>query len=224
MSGSDEDDLPGGLEADAAEYALGVMPEPEREGFELRMEADPDLAQDVDAWTEYFSTLLDGVAPVPVPGNLLRRIEARLHGPERKPAWRLILPYLAGAVAGAVIAWVAMVSGLLVEPEAGDIRAELSGETVFAVRIDPASRTMWIDGNGQAAPEGRALEAWLIAPGADPLSLGVMKNGRLVIGLSETLVTLLPGATLAVSEEPAGGSPSGAPTGAVLASGVAIPL
>jgi anti-sigma-K factor RskA len=68
---------------------------------------------------------------------------------------------------------------------------------------------------GAAPPTDRAYEAWLIAPGAAPVSLGLIGAEPLRVPYPDPPQ----GWTLAVSLEPAGGSPVGAPTGPVLAAG-----
>ncbi|MEM1233705.1 MAG: anti-sigma factor, partial [Pseudomonadota bacterium] len=73
----------------------------------------------------------------------------------------------------------------------------------------------------EGAPEdGRDHELWLILPGEAPVSLGLLDaQGRVIADLSIVPAEVLAGATLAVSDEPDGGSTTGAPTGAVLAVG-----
>ncbi|MFT5948474.1 MAG: anti-sigma-K factor RskA, partial [Paracoccaceae bacterium] len=72
-----------------------------------------------------------------------------------------------------------------------------------------------------AAVPGRVLELWLIAEGAAaPVSLGVMPDiTPATLSVRKELRTLMIGGTLAISDEPLGGSLTGAPTGAVLATG-----
>ena len=67
----------------------------------------------------------------------------------------------------------------------------------------------------------RVLELWLIAPGDQPRSLGLIEAGRPVhINLPPDLIRRIAAdATLAVSLEPPGGSPTGLPTGPVIANG-----
>ncbi|KUF12254.1 anti-sigma factor [Pseudoponticoccus marisrubri] len=230
---SDQDDtdldegLPGGWQAAAAEYALGLLEGAERQDFEARLAQDPDLRQDVAAWTEYFTTFTDQIAEETPPPALLRRIEAEAFGPPPTPLWRQVLPYLAGAVAGAAMAWAVFVSGVL-ETGVAEIRAELEpaqGDLVFAVRIDPPTHTMAVDYVSGTIPEDRVLELWLIPQDANPISLGVMSEaGNLVVVLPDLLAERVPGATLAVSDEPPGGSPTGQPTGRVQAAGEPVPL
>jgi anti-sigma-K factor RskA len=62
---------------------------------------------------------------------------------------------------------------------------------------------------------------WLIAGGNAPVSLGVLPDSGIVaLAFPVDLKDQLRGATLAISDEPDGGSPTGQPTGAVLATGV----
>ena len=62
---------------------------------------------------------------------------------------------------------------------------------------------------------------WMIPPGSKPISLGVIDAMRptVVHVPPERVDALLPKVTLAVSLEPHGGSPTGQPTGSILAAG-----
>jgi anti-sigma-K factor RskA len=70
-------------------------------------------------------------------------------------------------------------------------------------------------------PIGRSTQLWLIPAGKPPISVGVFSpGGTTVLPLStELLAQLGPTASLAVSLEPSGGSPTGQPTGPVFAKG-----
>ena len=72
------------------------------------------------------------------------------------------------------------------------------------------------------APSDRDFELWAIAPGAahaQPLGI-VPASGRLALGVLPEAVR--DGATLAISIEPRGGSPTGRPTGPVVFAGTLI--
>ena len=72
------------------------------------------------------------------------------------------------------------------------------------------------------APAGRSYQLWALPQGAAaPVSLGVLSSGEQVVTPSAR-----PAAEeqLLVSDEPAGGSPTGAPTGAVLFGGRLVPF
>jgi anti-sigma-K factor RskA len=92
----------------------------------------------------------------------------------------------------------------------------------FLLTVDPQSRTKVVRRVSATAEAGRSYELWLIAnPSSAPRSLGL-------VGADEFTQRPLPGnvdvatlrnASYAVSLEPSGGSPSGAPTGPVLFTG-----
>ena len=228
MSDTPDTDLPGGWEAAAAEYVLGLMPEDERRSFESRMAADPDLRQDVAAWAEFFATLTDGIAEKAPPPQILRRIESTLFVERRKPLWQQLLPYVMGAVAGAALAWVAFTTDLLDVPSAMLVAelAPVEGEIALTARFDAETAVLSVERVAGAVPDDRVLELWLIAEeGGPPVSLGLLRGTRgTVLALPPLLAERLPGATLAVSEEPPGGSPTGAPTGPVRAAGQLVAL
>ncbi|MCR8549768.1 anti-sigma factor [Salipiger sp. P9] len=228
MSGPEETDLPGGWEAAAAEYVLGLLPEAEAAAFEARLAQDRDLRQDVEAWEEYFATLTDPIAEVAPPPQVLRRTEAQLFGRKRRPVWEQLLPYLLGAVAAAVIAWAVSFSGLLDTRDAPHLYADLetpSRGLVMLAHYAPDSGTFMVRRDAGDYPEGRSLEIWLIAEGAGaPVSLGLVdREGLTEIPVPRAIARQLTGAAVAISEEPEGGSPTGQPTGPVLALGQMAP-
>jgi anti-sigma-K factor RskA len=65
------------------------------------------------------------------------------------------------------------------------------------------------------------MELWLIPEGGKPASLGLIAAGQPVqLNVPQNLLPMVgSGATLAVSLEPLGGSPTGQPTGEVIAHG-----
>jgi anti-sigma-K factor RskA len=92
----------------------------------------------------------------------------------------------------------------------------------FLLTVDPQSRTLIARRVSATPEEGRSYELWLIAKGATaPKSLGLVGNDEFTqrtIPGNIDLATLR-SASYAVSLEPAGGSPSGVPTGPVLFTG-----
>lgn len=74
-----------------------------------------------------------------------------------------------------------------------------------------------------AAPD-RALELWLLPPDGAPRSLGLVGQAGLSRELTAADAAGLAAGGLAVSLEPAGGSPTGAPTGPVLYQGAVVPV
>lgn len=218
-----------GDDAMAAEYALGVLPHAERRAFQARLEDSPDLRARVRFWEERLLPLADRVEEVLPPARVLAGIEARLFGGGRtREGWWTSLGFWRGlslvSIAGLLMLG-AVVAGLVRFP--GDTRqvlvAELSGEA-GAVRLvalyEPGAGRLRLNRAEGAAAEGRALELWLIAGDDAPVSLGLLPEDRdAVIEVSAAIAERLAGGVLAISDEPPGGSPTGAPTGAVLATG-----
>lgn len=98
--------------------------------------------------------------------------------------------------------------------------------TVLA-RLDGQKRLRLAGASPDAlpVPAGRTAQLWVIAGTAAPRSLGLLHAGadgqlRSDGALTATATpALAPGAVLAISIEPLGGSPTGLPTGPVVASG-----
>jgi anti-sigma-K factor RskA len=87
---------------------------------------------------------------------------------------------------------------------------DLSRKEVVVVPATPA-----------AIARDRSTQLWLIPAGKKPISVGVFaSDATTVLPLSAELMSQLgPTAALAVSVEPMGGSPTGQPTGPVIAQG-----
>ena len=218
------DDLPlSPLEEDealAAEYVLGVLSLADRSAVEARIKNDSGFAARVSAWETRLADLNGAYAEVAPDPALLPRIEARLFAAPARPARRPLFGWLAGALTAAAVAIAAVV--LLAPPAPAPIVATLGedGATLrFEARFDGQELTVTRVA-GTAAPQGQVQEVWIIAPDAAPVSLGLMEGDSIAVPYPEAPA----GWTLAVSVEPAGGSPTGAPTGPVVAAGVITDL
>lgn len=214
----------------AAEYVLGLLDREELRAFETRLATDPALGAEVRIWTEHLAGIAASeVAPVEPPPRLRKALEARLFRGERR-SWisRLgIGQALVGAAAAALILLVTTNLGLLrtETPEGGQplYQAEIaseSGDMRLSAEIVGADHRLILVRQGGQAPAGRVLELWAIPAGTGtPISLGVLPEETRTEMEMPADMPPMEGATLAVSEEPPGGSPTGAPTGQVLASG-----
>lgn len=205
----------------AGEYALGLLEGEDRAAFEARMADDPALAREVAAWQERLASMTDEVDPVEPPARVWHGVQARLDGPRRTRRWLLW---------GGLAAGLAVVGGLALRPvlRAPGMATEIaSADGALRVRVEVAGRGDRMTARilaGGARP-GRSLELWVIAEGAAaPVSAGVLAADRTVLVISPELQARLAGATLAISDEPEGGSPTGAPTGPVLGAGVLAPV
>jgi anti-sigma-K factor RskA len=208
LSRRDEDD------ALAAEYVLGVLALRDRASVEARMKADPVFAGLVAAWEERLSPLNDEYDAAPAP-NLLPRIEARLFPKASRRAGLGVLRWLAGLAVAASLVLVAVAT--LSPPQQILVATLATSDARLSYEVRSFGDTLQVTRvAGVPAVEGQVHELWLIAPDASPVSLGLLE--------AETLTVRYPvppaGWTLAVSIEPAGGSPTGAPTGPVILSAV----
>ena len=92
----------------------------------------------------------------------------------------------------------------------------------FLLTVDPRNRTMTVRRVTASADAGRSYELWLIPNDhPKPRSLGVVGAAEFTTRPlpADFDVAVLRAASYAISLEPAGGSPSGAPTGPVLFTG-----
>lgn len=202
----------------AGEYVLGVLDAAERAVVEHRMSREPALAALVARWERDFSALDDGFAPV-TPPDLWPRIEARVFGRPARPRrmWRWLLG--AGTAAALALTVVAVVLPPAPVP-APALTATLAADgepLVYAAVYDQATGELVIRlAGGEAAPAGLIHQLWLIEAPAAPVSLGLLSAPE----IRHAMAPPAEGAVLAVSLEPAGGSPTGLPTGPVLVTGV----
>jgi len=227
MAEQHDQDLPRDL---AAEYVLGVLDAGERVEAQRLAATDPAFAADVAAWQARLAPLDSAYGEEPPPDRVRQAVEARLFGPAAAPQparfgigfWRGLAFASMAALAVALLSHVTRIDReqqggmLIVSLEAADspVRFLAVYEPGEAVRLRPVS--------GEPG-EGRDFQLWLVEGGAAPVSLGVLpRTGTAEFRLPPSIADRLrEEATLAVSLEPAGGSPTGQPTGPVVAAGVA---
>lgn len=212
----------------AAEYVLGLLEAEELEVFEARLDSEEELVIEVARWTEHFAAMAERLPDVVPPGKVKLAIETTLFGEdERKSLFGWLWPYALGGVAAAVLAFVAMEYDLIQTPEQGPVyRAELeaadpaAADVTLSAVFDAGRGVLEVAQVQGIAPAGRDHELWLIVGENPPVSLGVLPDGgAAVIAWPDTLPRDVAGALLAVSEEPDGGSQTGAPTGPIRAVG-----
>ena len=212
----------------AGEYVLGVLNAIERRAFEARMAQDPALRAEVEYWERRLGVLASELKPIDPPPRVWANIESALAARpahsgfwQNLPFWRWAAIGSAAVTAASLVAlaYVAHVSTAN-EPLVATLEAS-GGQSRFVAAIDSEGRGLTIVPASLPDVGQRALELWLIAPGDHPRSLGLIEPSRPVhINLPPDLVPRVrPEATLAVSSEPPGGSPTGLPTGPVIASG-----
>jgi anti-sigma-K factor RskA len=216
----------------AAEYVLGTLRGPARRRMEALLPAHPTLRQAVDAWQQRLLPLSDSVPPVPPSAAVWQGLEARLFpdtAPAQAPAaWWRRLPFWQG-LSGLALAGVVGLAVLQAtpRPEAPPIVIVMAANPGAGPGAIPASFVASLSADGRslvlkpvnvpAIEATRALELWAVPAEGAPRSLGLVSAER---GATIQRAGLLAGtAAFAVSLEPAGGSPTGAPSGPILSLG-----
>ena len=215
----------------AAEYVLGVLDAQQRREAEQRLIRDPAFASEVAFWEQRLGGLAGEVRSITPPAKIWNRIEAALAPrPQRNNLWNSLTFWRWSAIASAAlavsslaVAYVATVSSQRAPLVA---RLDTGGQAGFIAAIDPGRGSITIVPASLTNVDQRTLELWLIAPGDRPRSLGLIEPGRpMRINLPPDLADRAKAeAALAISVEPPGGSPTGLPTGPVIASGKLIIL
>ena len=124
-----------------------------------------------------------------------------------RPAERVVVPAQPTVTASAPL--VAMVG-------------EDQDQMMVVANWDPEQRRLVLAVAGDMPEDrGKSHELWVVPGNGAPRSIGVMPAGKKMhMDLAEQIAELLrQGATIAISVEPPGGSPTGAPTGPVMWSG-----
>ena len=216
----------------AGEYVLGVLPLPDRLRVEHRLRDDKAFQAIVARWQENLASFNTEYAAEAPPSWLYGAVEAKLFNkgaPEQPKAliwssltfWRgLTLVTLSAAVFFAASA-----GGLFRKPAAEPSVVAMLGSGTSSISLvtlfDRQTGRLKVTPVAAGAAKSQSLELWLIEGDSAPVPLGVFPDqgdGSIVIP-PDMRNRLKDGVTLAVSLEPFGGSPTGKPTGPVVASG-----
>ncbi|HEY7642405.1 MAG TPA: anti-sigma factor [Steroidobacteraceae bacterium] len=210
----------------AAQYVLGTLRGPARRRFERYCASNVAALHAVRRWEDRLVDMVAGVVPVAPSALVWDRIKFRIRReralrPKRATSlfgdWRFAVAAGIAALAIAFGVWTGFGPGSsqpvanfmdqqqaqLWSIEAPRSRGELRVAAADNLALDPA----------------RAYELWALpGEGAAPVSLGLMpKSGRGKLQLNDAQrLALSRSHQLAISLEPPGGSPTGAPTGPVL--------
>ncbi|PIB24716.1 hypothetical protein BFP76_05900 [Amylibacter kogurei] len=223
MSGStdiDKDDF-----ALAGEYALHLLDAKERAAFEQRLLNEPALRAALREWDEDFATMANEFEPVSPPDHLKAKIELDMfaantpsHGVSAH-FWSL-RRFIASAVAVAALVMIGFYSYNLNRFSPTQVADMITADESLFIHAgyqDGDDELHFIRHKGTTG-EGRSLELWLIPAGETvAVSLGVIpEQERGVMPLAAEHAAAIKGGTLAISDEPFGGSPTGQATGPVL--------
>jgi anti-sigma-K factor RskA len=213
----------------AAEYVLGTLSPEERREFGRALTTDPMAAAAVHYWSERLGPLAAALPDVPPPARLWSRIEALTDpSPANDNAavgrWRIAA--IAASLLALAMTGVAIRDGSLTPAREGPAIAALSragGEPALLVTYDPAARRLNLAPLDLPERPGHSLELWMIEGQSAPHSMGVLSPGGRP-SFSGVAIDPKSETVFAISVEPLGGSPTGAPTGPVVYSGRLVTL
>jgi anti-sigma-K factor RskA len=231
-----EDDGPerGGDDLLAAEYVLGVLAADEREIASRRIEADAAFARLVDSWEVRLSPMAAAYPEIEPPTAVKAALDRRLFTPSAtnvassRPGVWSSLAFWRGLAAAAVAALAIYIATPYINPPVERPQARLvaslaaeGSDVKYLVVYDAAHHDIGLSHVSGDRASGKDFELWMIEGKNKPVSIGVIPAGAAAHLTIAPAVQqkLAQGAVLAVSLEPAGGSPTGQPTGPVVAAG-----
>lgn len=228
----------------AGEYVLGLIEGGDLVAFARQLESDRELAASVERWRTHFAAIDATATPITPPADLWGRIEADLGqavrtapapAPKRvtTPAggrladwWNSLFVWRGAALAGALAA-IALGVGLV-----GALDKARRQPVMVAVLLTEASMAAAVvntfaDGRVEmvplqdiTVPQGKALEIWTLWDRAvGPRSVGLIDRARST-PLRLDRLPLGAGQLFEITLEPATGSPTGRPTGPIIAKGL----
>jgi anti-sigma-K factor RskA len=215
----------------AADYVIGTMRGGARRRFEALLPAHVELRRATNAWQERLLPMTAAIEPVQPSGEVWRRISDRLDRRKsvvdgawgRLSFWRSLTAFASVAAIGLAVLLASPGPAL---PPIVVVLAP-SGPTASQTAASPIVAS--ISGDGRtlvtrplvpvSLRPDRSLELWAVPKdGTAPRSLGVLPgtSGATVALRGKVLADV---DTLAVTDEPAGGSPTGKPTGPIVYAG-----
>lgn len=223
----------------AGEYVLGTLAGPARRRFERLLRDDFALRDVVGAWERRLSPLVDAVPEIAPPKRVWREIEQRVAAKPRSSMWERAgfwrpLALLASTAFVVLIGYLMVVSTQEV-PQPPTAKAPAA--EYVALLNNQESQPGWVVSavdfthitvkalTPSQIEANKAYELWLLPGGNQPpRSLGLLPTGgsKTVAVPAELQTAMAAGKVLAVSLEPAGGSPTGLPTGPVLYQGALV--
>ena len=216
----------------AAEYVLGTLTGSARKRFERAMMEDWRVREEVWLWEGQFAPMLMSAQPVAVSRNGFERISQRLFSTRPAPRLSQWLPALSSALLGAVLASVLL---LLVLPATRDnftpafaAVAQNENQVDWRFSFNTDFSTLSVSAINAPLPgSNKDYELWVLPGTGAPLSLGIIRAGNqsgLITLNTQQQQALKHDRLLAISIEPHGGSPSGAPTGPVVHTATIVAL
>ena len=220
------------LDMQIAEFVLGTLPADQRKALDARRQLDPALDAQILQWEDRLAGMTDEVTPVQPGPELLAQIERVLDQQSAQPVqpdhtasvvtlrrqvnrWRW-------STAAASAAAVVLVTVLAFQPAATPesfvaVFQHDDQQPAFLLTVDLQSRQLNIRPVTAEPQPGKSYQLWIKADelGPNPQSVAVLGDQMQLDqkALQQYDPALLREATFGISIEPAGGSPTGQPTG-----------
>jgi anti-sigma-K factor RskA len=222
----------------AAEYVLGTLRGPARRRFQNLLPAHPALRQAVAHWEQRLVMLAASEPGVEPPPRVWQRIEQQLFQATPAPTaprpglwqglalWRTLSALAVTAMLALLVLpqpqpapQPPVVIVLQANPDVAQAaQVALGVQATFVASVSADGRALVLRPVGDLALQPqRALELWAVPPQGAPRSLGLVQASGTTTVLRGQLLQDV--AAFAVSVEPAGGSPTGAPTGPIVSVG-----
>ncbi len=231
---------PDDIDGLAAEYVIGTLDASERASVAARRQRETVLDLAISQWENRLAPLNNLILDVPPLPDTFAKIENRLRARSASNAstdnvvdlsrslkrWRAAALTASALAASLVIAVGAQ--QFAPKPKSKNLVAVLQKDATspaFLVSVNVDDRVMTVRPVAAKHEAGKSFELWIIHDSlGKPKSLGVidepsaMKKPQLAAYKPD----VIEGSTYAVTLEPEGGSPTGAPTGPVLFAGKMI--
>ena len=227
----------GGDDLLAAEYVLGVLAADERQIASSRIDAETGFARLVDGWEVHLSPLASAYPEVAPPATVKVAVDRRLFSSTATSSTTTAQPsaglwaslaFWRGLATAAVAALAIYIAVPYINPPVEQPQTRLvaslgaeGSDVKYLVVYDAAHHDVSLSHVSGERAAGKDFELWMIEGKNNPVSMGVIPAGgaaHLVVSPA-VQAKLAQGAVLAVSVEPTGGSPTGQPTGPVVAAG-----
>jgi len=225
----------------AGEYVLGLLDGAEKEALERRMAGDAKLDAAVARWQARLAPIDATARPIEPSAGLWQRIEGGLdQAAARSPAvashpalrvrlsqwWDSLWLWRGTALAG-IAATLLLAFGLVAALDRARRQPVMVAVLLTETNVAAAVVNTFADGRVEllplqdiAVPQGRALEIWTLWDrAAGPRSVGLIDRAR-AVPLRLDNLPLGADQLFEITVEPAAGSPTGRPTGPIVAKGL----
>jgi anti-sigma-K factor RskA len=223
----------------AAEYVIGTLRGRARSRFQALLRYDPDLRRIVSDWEARLTPLAVAASEMAPPARVWQAVARRIAGAAPGAGWRSGLAFWRGlAVTSTAFALIlAAFIGVAPRPEPPmamvTVMNDDKGQPALVVSWPPMKATRDYYVRVKVVQEhpvmdaGTTWEMWMLPGGNEaPVSMGLITtDADQTMKLRPALAQRMEGAWgVAMSVEPAGGSPTGAPTGPVVFKGRCIKI